>query len=57
MDVSIKELEKQTLADLRVKAKKLGLKDFMELPKRELMIEVLKASTEKEGFVFNVCLQ
>jgi len=52
MNVSIKDLEQQTIADLRIQAKKLGMKEFMELPKRELMIEILKNSTEKEGFIF-----
>jgi transcription termination factor Rho len=48
----IKEYEAMTLGNLRVEAKKLGLKDFMELPKRELIIELLKKSTTDEGFVF-----
>ena len=34
---SIKEYEEMTLAQLRVEAKKLGLEDFMELQKRELI--------------------
>ncbi|MCC7290415.1 transcription termination factor Rho [bacterium] len=52
MDVSIKDLEQQTLAQLRTKAKEIGMQDFMELPKRDLIIEILKLSTEKEGFIF-----
>lgn len=52
MDVTIKDLELQTLAQLRAKAKELGMKEFMELPKRDLIIEILKLSTEKEGFIF-----
>jgi transcription termination factor Rho len=48
----IKEYEAMTLGNLRVEAKRLGLKDFMELPKRELIIELLKKSTTDEGFVF-----
>jgi ABC-type polysaccharide transport system permease subunit len=39
---SIKEYEEMTLAQLRVEAKKLGLEDFMELQKRELIFEILK---------------
>lgn len=52
MNVSIRELEQQTLAQLRAQAKELELADFMELPKRELIIEILKRSTEKDGFIF-----
>jgi transcription termination factor Rho len=48
---SMKEYEIMTLVELRSEAKKLGMEDFMELQKRELMIEVLKRSTEKEGFI------
>lgn len=52
MDITIKDLEQQTLAQLRTRAKDLGMQDFMELPKRDLIIEILKLSTEKEGFIF-----
>ncbi len=52
MDLTLKELESKTIADLRIKAKGLGMEDFMELPKRDLMIEILKRSSEKEGFIF-----
>ncbi|KKP41310.1 MAG: transcription termination factor Rho, transcription termination factor Rho [candidate division WS6 bacterium GW2011_GWE2_33_157] len=49
---SIREYEQMTLAMLRAEANKIGLEDFMELQKRELMIEILKKSTSDEGFVF-----
>lgn len=49
---TIKDLEALTLAGLRTEAKKVGMESFMELPKRELIIKILKKSTEKEGFVF-----
>lgn len=52
MDLNIKELEKLTLAQLRLKAKDLEIKDFMELQKRDIMMEILKASTEKDGYIF-----
>jgi transcription termination factor Rho len=52
MNVSIKELELQTLAELRAKAKEIEMQDFMELPKHDLIIEILKQSTQKEGFIF-----
>ena len=40
--MTIKEYEDMTLAMLRAEAKKIGLEDFMELQKRELIIEILK---------------
>lgn len=52
MNVSIKDLEQQTLTQLRNRAKEVGMENFMELPKRDLIIEILKHSTEKEGFIF-----
>jgi transcription termination factor Rho len=50
-DLTIKDLEIKTLAELRAQAKKLDMEDFMELPKRELMIEILKHSTNKDGYI------
>lgn len=52
MELTLRELESKTIADLRIKANDLGMKDFMELPKRDLMIEILKMSSEKDGFIF-----
>lgn len=52
MELTLKDLESKTIADLRVQAKNLEMKDFMELPKRDLMIEILKRSSEKEGYIF-----
>lgn len=49
--LTIKDLEQKTLAELRAQAKKLNMEDFMELPKRELMIEILKHSTDKDGYI------
>lgn len=49
---TIKEYEQMNLADLRSIAQDLKLDNFMELPKRELIIEILKKSTDDEGFVF-----
>lgn len=49
---SIKEYESMTLAELRNEAQDLKLENFTELPKRELIIEILKKSTNEEGFVF-----
>jgi len=50
-DLNIKDLEQKTLAQLRAQAKKTGMEDFMELPKRDLMIEILKHSTDKDGYI------
>jgi len=50
--LTIKDLEQKTLAELRAQAKKINMKDFMELQKRELMIEILKNRTEKNGYIF-----
>ena len=49
---TIKEYESMTLAELRVEAQDLKMENFMELPKRELIIEILKKLTEDEGYVF-----
>lgn len=48
----LKELEPKTLAELRAMAKKLGMDDYMELKKNELIIEILKVANEKEGYIF-----
>ena len=51
-DKTIKDYEEMNLADLRFIAQDLKLEDFMELPKRELIIEILKKSTKEDGSVF-----
>jgi transcription termination factor Rho len=51
-DKTIKDYEEMNLADLRSIAQDLKLEDFMELPKRELIIEILKKSTKEDGSVF-----
>lgn len=48
---TIKEYEAMTLADIRAEAQDLKLDNFMELPKRELIIEILKKGSNEEGFV------
>lgn len=50
--MSLKSLEELTIAELRTKAKGLKMQDFMELRKRDLIIEILKASTKQDGFIF-----
>jgi len=48
---TIKDYEAMTLADIRSEAQDLKLIDFMELPKRELIIEILKKNSNDEGYV------
>ena len=48
---TIKEYEQMNLAEIRAIAQDLKLGDFMELDKRELIIEILKKSTTDEGYV------
>jgi transcription termination factor Rho len=49
---TIKDYEAMNLAELRSVAQDLKLEDFMEFPKRELIIEILKKSTKDDGHVF-----
>jgi transcription termination factor Rho len=48
---SIQEYESMSLAELRVEAAELELENYMDLAKRELLIDVLKKKTEKDGFI------
>lgn len=51
--MQIKELENKTLAELRTIGKELGMtEEQLELHKNELIIEILKLSSQKEGFIF-----
>lgn len=51
--MQIKELENKTLAELRALGKELGMtEELLELHKNELIIEILKLSSQKEGFIF-----
>jgi len=49
--MQIQELEKKTVAELRTSAKKLGMKEVADLNKDDLIKAIIKASSEKEGFV------
>lgn len=49
--MNIKELDLKSLAELRNMAKDLKISEFMELRKRDLIIEILKVSSDKEGFI------
>ncbi len=48
---NIHDYESMSLAELRKEATTLKLENYMELPKRELLIEVLKKLTEQDGFI------
>lgn len=51
-EVTIAELDTKTLADLRKYAKELGLKNYAELRKEELIIKILEEQTKKGGNIF-----
>lgn len=50
--MNIKDLESKTLAQLRIMAKDLKMTEFTELRKRDLIIEILKRSSENEGYIY-----
>ena len=52
MDFNLKTLDQKTVAELRALAKELKMKDFLELRKRDLIIEILKQKTEKDGYIY-----
>lgn len=49
--MKLKDLDGMSLAELRKKAREMKVKDFAELNKHELILEILKVVTNKEGFV------
>ncbi len=49
--MQIQELEKKTVAELRSTAKELKIKEIADLNKDDLIKAIIKASSEKEGFV------
>jgi transcription termination factor Rho len=51
MQIELKELEKKSLAQLRIEAKDLKVPDYMELSPRELLIEIMKKLCEKDGYI------
>ncbi len=50
--MNIAELESKTFAELQELAKELGLTGFKRLRKKDLIIEILKHETTKEGLLF-----
>jgi transcription termination factor Rho len=51
MQIQIQELERKTVAELRTLATKMKIKDVADLNKDEAIKAIIKASSEKEGFV------
>ncbi len=50
--VTLAELESKTLAELGEIARNLEIPGFSQMRKKELVFEILKASTEKDGYIF-----
>jgi transcription termination factor Rho len=50
--MNIGDLDKLTLAELRDLAKKAGVKDETEYQRNDLVLEILKAKTLKQGYIF-----
>jgi len=50
--MQINELESKTIAELRVLAKEMGISDTTEMHKREIILEILKVASQKEGYIF-----
>jgi transcription termination factor Rho len=51
-ELTIAELDTKTLADLRKCAKEIGLKNFAELRKDELILKILENQTKEGGNIF-----
>ncbi len=49
--MQIQELEKKTVAELRIVAEDLKVKDYAESNKEDLIKQIIYATSEKEGFV------
>ncbi len=52
MNFDMTQLEKKTNQELYALAKELKVEGYSRLKKRELIFEILKAETEKDGFLF-----
>lgn len=50
--MNIVQLEEKNLSDLYKIARELNISGFSKLKKKELVFEILKAKTEKDGFLF-----
>ncbi len=51
-DFSVAELESKTLSELQDIAKSLGVVGYSRLKKNELILRILKASAERQGYIF-----
>ncbi|CAO1610038.1 transcriptional terminator Rho [Brochothrix thermosphacta] len=51
-EMSMAQLERQTLKELYSVAKSLKLSNFSKLSKRELILEIIKVNVENDGFAF-----
>lgn len=52
MNYDLAQLEKKTAQELYALAKELKIEGYSRLKKRELIFEILKAETEKDGYMF-----
>lgn len=52
MNYDLAQLEEKTIQELYVLAKELNIEGYSRLKKRELIFEILKAETEKDGYMF-----
>ncbi len=50
--MNMAELEAKTLEDLRSLAKELGISGYSKLKKSDLVLKILKANAEAQGFIF-----
>ncbi len=50
--MNIATLQKMTISELTALAEKLEIKDYSGLKKNELVFKILKAQTEKDGYIF-----
>lgn len=55
-EMSMSQLERQTVKELYTLAKSFGLSNVSKLSKRELILEIIKVNVENDGFaLWTVC--
>jgi len=52
IDVNIVELENKTLSELREIARDMGISGYSRLKKQDLVLRLLKAKAEQQGYIF-----
>jgi len=52
VDVNIVELENKTLSELREIARDMGISGYSRLKKQDLVLRLLKAKAEQQGYIF-----